>query len=38
MAFHILDPEYDRDLRNNSIHVLGLGTYSEFSVVDLSDL
>ena len=36
MAFHILDPEYDRDLRNNSI--LGLGTYSEFSVVDLSDL
>ena len=36
MAFHILDPEYDRDLRNNSM--LGLGMYSEFSVADRSDL
>ena len=36
MAFHIFDPEYDRDFRNNSM--LGLGMYSEFSVVDRSDL
>ena len=34
--FHILDPEYDNDLRNSSI--LGFGTYSKFSVVDRSSL
>ena len=36
MAFHILDPEYDSELQNNSI--LGFGTYSKFSVVELSEL
>ena len=36
MAFHILDPEYDSELRYSSI--LGFGMYNKLSEVDLSDL
>ena len=36
MEFHILDPEYDSELRYSSI--LGLGMYNKLSEVDLSDL
>ena len=36
MAFHILDPEYDSELRYSSI--LDFGMYNKLSEVDLSDL
>ena len=36
MAFHILDPEYDSELRYSSI--FGFSMYSKLSEVDLSDL